>query len=472
MVTVFIGVIVMSTPSAAINYTFDEISIGDSASLTRAIKLDDIAQVSLLFGDFNPTYFGLPGTLTIRSMLGGALVSGILGTRLPGPGTVYVGQSLRFLRQIAAGDFLTTTVTVREKHPETASIVLDCVCVDGTDSTVMTGVAEVIAPRKKISGSTAELHDLRSPRRDKYDRLIARCRDLEPTATAVVYPCSEASLSAAVEAANAGIILPILVGPVATITALASQSNIDLSKCDLVDAPHSHLAAETAVALVKSDKAKLLMKGSLHTDELLAAIVKKDSGLRTARRISHCFIMDIPHYEKPLIITDAAINIYPTLEDKIDIIRNAVDLAHAFGLKKPRVAVLSAVETVNPKITSTLDAAALSKMADRGQISDAIVDGPLALDNAMSEEAAIVKGISSPVAGRADILVVPDLESGNLVYKYMSVVTGADGAGIVLGAQVPVILTSRADSIRTRLASSAVAVLYVHATQSSALTGA
>jgi phosphate acetyltransferase len=461
----------MSMPNAEANYTFDEISIGDSASLTRSIRHDDIVQFSLFFDDFDPRHLGLPGTLTIRNMLGGALVSAILGTRLPGPGTVYVAQSLRFLRQIAAGDSLTTTVTVREKHPEIGSIVLDCVCVDGADSTVMTGVAEVIAPTKRLSARTAELNDLRSPRRDKYDQLIARCSGLESAATAVVYPCSEASLAAAVEAADAGIILPILVGPEAKITALASQSKIDLSKCELVDAPHSHVAAETAVALVKSGKAKLLMKGSLHTDELLTAIVKKDSGLRTARRISHCFIMDVPDYKKPLIITDAAINIYPTLEDKIDIIRNAVDLAHAFGLKKPRVAVLSAVETVNPKITSTLDAAALSKMADRGQISDAIVDGPLALDNAMNEEAADIKGISSPVAGRADILVVPDLESGNLVYKYMSVVTGADGAGIVLGARVPVILTSRADSVRTRLASSAVAVLYIHATQSDGPSG-
>jgi phosphate acetyltransferase len=467
----FFEVFVMNTSSAETNYTFDEITIGDSASLTRSIKHNDIAQFTLFFDDFNPTYLGLPGTLTIRNMLGGALVSAILGTRLPGPGTIYVAQSLRFLRQIAAGDSLTTTVTVRDKHPETKSIVLDCVCVDGTDSTVMTGVAEVIAPTEKLSVRAPTLNDLRSPRRDKYDQLIARCHGLQPVATAVAYPCSEASLAAAVEAANAGMIRPILVGPEAKITAQASQSNIDLSQCELIDAPHSYVAAEIAVALVKSGKAKLLMKGSLHTDELLAAIVKKDSGLRSARRISHCFIMDVPDYEKPLIITDAAINIYPTLEDKIDIIRNAVDLAHAFGLKKPRVAVLSAVETVNPKITSTLDAAALSKMADRGQISDAIVDGPLALDNAMSEEAADVKGISSPVAGRADILVVPDLESGNLVYKYMSVVTGADGAGIVLGARVPVILTSRADSVRTRLASSAVAVLYVHATQSDGPAG-
>ncbi|HTJ90570.1 MAG TPA: bifunctional enoyl-CoA hydratase/phosphate acetyltransferase [Acidocella sp.] len=455
--------------STATNCTFEEIAVGDSASLTRTIKREDIAQFALLFGEFNPTYVGLAGTLTIRNMLGGALVSAILGTRFPGPGTVYVGQSLQFLRQIAAGDALTTTVTVREKHAETGAVILDCVCVDSTESTVMTGVAEVIAPTEKRLLRPEELNALRAPRRERYEQLMARCQGLEPAATAVAYPCSEAALAAVVEAAGAGLIRPILVGPKAKITALARHLEVDLAKFELVDAPHSQAAAETAVALAKSGQAKLLMKGSLHTDELLAEIVRKGSGLRTERRISHCFIMDVPHYEKPLIITDAAINIYPALEDKIDIIRNAVDLAHAFGLKKPRVAVLSAVETVNPKIASTLDAAALSKMADRGQIADAIIDGPLALDNAMSEEAADIKGLSSPVAGRADILVVPDLEAGNIIYKYMSVVAGADGAGVVIGAKAPVILTSRADSIRTRLASSAVAMLYARARQAAAL---
>jgi phosphotransacetylase/acyl dehydratase len=459
----------MRTTSTATNCTFEDITVGDSASLTRTIKREDIAQFALLFGEFNPTHVGLAGTLAIRNMLGGALVSAILGTRLPGPGTVYVGQSLQFLRQISAGDSLTTTVTVREKHSETGAVILDCVCVDSTESTVMTGVAEVIAPTEKRLLRAEELSALRAPRRERYEQLMARCHGLEPAATAVAYPCSEAALAAAVEAAGAGLIRPILVGPKAKITALARRLEVDLTKFELVDAPHSQAAAETAVALAKSGKAKLLMKGSLHTDELLAEIVKKESGLRTERRISHCFIMDVPHYEKPLIITDAAINIYPALEDKIDIIRNAIDLAHAFGLKKPRVAVLSAVETVNPKITSTLDAAALSKMADRGQIADAIIDGPLALDNAMSEEAADIKGLSSPVAGRADILVVPDLEAGNIIYKYMSVVAGADGAGVVIGAKAPVILTSRADSIRTRLASSAVAMLYARAKQAAAL---
>jgi phosphate acetyltransferase/phosphate butyryltransferase len=307
--------------------------------------------------------------------------------------------------------------------------------------------------------------NVRPHRHEKYERLIARCRGLDPTLTAVVHPCSESSLVAAVDAANAGIIMPIFIGPAVKIATLAQQSKIDLSGYEVVDVPHSHAAAETGVEMIRAGKAALLMKGSLHTDEIMAAIVKKDAGLRTERRISHCFIMDLPSYPKPLIITDAAINIDPTLEDKVDIILNAVDLAHVFGQERPRVAVLSAVETVNPKIMSTIHAAALSKIADRGQISGAIVDGPLALDNAISKAAADLKGIVSPIDGQADILVVPDLESGNLVYKYMSVMAEADGAGIVLGARVPVILTSRADSVRTRLASCAVAVLYMHAKQ-------
>jgi phosphate acetyltransferase len=257
-----------------------------------------------------------------------------------------------------------------------------------------------------------------------------------------------------------GIIQPVLIGPTGKLAAVAAKEQIDLSDYEIVDAPHSHAAAEKAVELVRLGKAELLMKGSLHTDELLGAVVKKETGLRTARRISHCFILDVPTYPKPLIITDAAVNIYPSLEDKVDIVQNAIDLARALGLERPLVAILSAVETVNAKIHSTLDAAALCKMADRGQIVGAAVDGPLALDNAISKAAAQIKGIRSPVAGQADILVVPDLEAGNMVYKNLNFLADAEGAGIVLGARVPIILTSRADSLRSRLASCAVAALY------------
>jgi phosphate acetyltransferase len=303
---------------------------------------------------------------------------------------------------------------------------------------------------------------------EKYERLIARCKALTPVPTAVAHPCDESSLKGAVEAAELGLLQPILVGPKAKIEAVAAQFKLDLSGYEIVDAPHSHAAAEMAVQLVREGKAEMLMKGSLHTDELMGAVVRTATGLRTERRISHAFIMDVPNLDRALIITDAAINIFPTLEDKIHIVQNAIDLAHALGLEQPKVAILSAMETVNPKIQSTVEAAALSKMADRGQITGGILDGPLALDNAINLAAAQIKHIDSPVAGMADILVVPDLEAGNMLAKSLTFMADADAAGIVLGARVPIILTSRADSVTARLASCAVAALVAQARRESA----
>jgi phosphate acetyltransferase len=297
----------------------------------------------------------------------------------------------------------------------------------------------------------------------KYQRLIEVCKTLPPTPTAVAHPCDRTSLEGAIEAAKIGLITPILVGPRERIQAVAASSGIDLAGVQIVDAPHSHAAAAAAVALVREGKAEALMKGSLHTDELMAAVVKRDIGLRTARRVSHCFVMDVPGHENALIITDAAINIAPTLEEKADILQNAIDLAHAMGVPEVRVAILSAMETVNPKVPSTVEAAALCKMVDRHQITGALVDGPLALDNAISLEAAKIKKIDSPVAGRANVLLVPDLEAGNMLAKSLSFLAGADAAGIVLGARVPIILTSRADSVLTRLASCAVAAMVAKA---------
>jgi len=294
---------------------------------------------------------------------------------------------------------------------------------------------------------------------EKYQRLLDRCKTIPPTPTAVAHPCDVSSLKGAVEAAELGLIAPILVGPREKIAAAAKESGIDISSREIVDAPHSHASAEAAVRLVREGKADLLMKGSLHTDELLGAVVVRDTGLRTSRRISHCFVMDVPTLEQAIIITDAAVNIFPTLEDKVHIIQNAIDLAHALGIAKPRVAILSAMETVNPKVQSTIEAGALCKMADRGQITGGILDGPLALDNAINLTAAKIKKIESPVAGQADILVVPDLEAGNMLAKSLSFLADADSAGIVLGARVPIILTSRADSVMSRLASCAVAAL-------------
>jgi len=319
------------------------------------------------------------------------------------------------------------------------------------------------------SAAESEIGEIRAvgplahPSGSKYDRLIARAKSVAAAKTVVAYPCDETSLRGVTEAAEAGIIIPILVGPAATIAATARKHGLEIGKFDLVDAPDSEAAAAKAVELLREAKGELLMKGSLHTDELMREVAASKTGLRTARRISHVFIMDVPTYSETLFITDAAINIFPDLDAKRDIIQNAVDLFNQVGLGTPRVAILSAVETVTSKIPSTIEAAALCKMADRGQITGCVVDGPLAFDNAIDPEAARIKGINSPVAGRAQILVVPDLEAGNMLAKNLTFLAKADAAGLVLGARVPIILTSRADSVRSRMASCAAAVLYAEA---------
>jgi phosphotransacetylase len=297
----------------------------------------------------------------------------------------------------------------------------------------------------------------------KYEQLLLKCRKHEPIPTAVAHPCEKSALAGAIEAGMLGLITPILVGPAAKIHEIADATGIDLGGAEIVDAPHSHASAAKAVELVRQGKAELLMKGSLHTDELLGAVVARETGLRTGRRISHVFIMDVPTYHKVLVVTDAAINIAPALEDKADICQNAIDLCISLGLGKPKVAILAAVETVNSKMPATLDAAALCKMSERGQITGGLLDGPLAFDNAISKEAAKTKGITSEVAGDPDILLVPDLEAGNILAKQLSFLANADSAGLVLGARVPIILTSRADSVRSRIASCGVAMLAAHA---------
>jgi phosphate acetyltransferase len=297
----------------------------------------------------------------------------------------------------------------------------------------------------------------------KYEQLLVRCRGKEPITTSVAHPCEASALAGAIEAASLGLITPILVGPAAKIREIASKNAIDLGTARIVDVPHSHAAAARAVALVRAGEAELLMKGSLHTDELLGAVVARETGLRTGRRISHVFLMDVPTYHKVLVVTDAAINIAPALEDKVDICQNAIDLAISLGFERPKVAILAAVETVTSKMQATVDAACLCKMAERGQITNALLDGPLAFDNAISKEAALTKGIRSEVAGDPDILLVPDLEAGNILAKQLSFLANADSAGLVLGARVPIILTSRADSVRSRIASCAVAMLAAHA---------
>lgn len=454
-------------PSSFIeNRTFDEIEVGDQASLVRTLSERDIDLFAAMSGDVNPAHMDPAFASTdmfhrvvAHGMWGGALISTVLGTQLPGPGTIYLSQDLHFHAPVGLGDTVTITVTAREKIADRQRIIFDCRGRNQHGDDVILGTAEVKAPLEKIHRPRIELPEVRLGNHDRFHALMARAKPGAAIPTAVVHPCDDVSLGAALEAAVAGLIIPILVGPSAKIHAAAKQARLDISGLRLVDTPHSHAAAEAAVALVRSSEARLLMKGALHTDELMHAVMATESGLRTERRLSHIYLFDVPGYERPLLVTDAAINIAPSLTDKRDIIQNAIDLAHIMGIETPRVAVLSAVETVNPAIPSTVDAAALCKMAERGQITGGLVDGPLAFDNAISPEAARKKGIVSPVAGVADILVVPDLESGNMLAKQLSFLAGADAAGVVMGARVPIILTSRADSSRTRLASCAVAVL-------------
>jgi len=337
--------------------------------------------------------------------------------------------------------------------------VFECAAINQGEEVVVTGAAEVVAPAQKIRRAKVDLPGFHEERPDRFAELIARGAGLDPVLTAVAHPCDENSLKAVVEAARARFIVPILVGPLGRMRAVAAEHELDISDFELVDAPHSHAAAELAVERVRVGGAKLLMKGSLHTDELLAAVVRSATGLRTERRISHVFIMDVPTYPKLLLISDAAINIFPTLDEKKDICQNAIDLAHGLGIALPKVALLSAVETVRTQIPTTVEAAALCKMADRGQIRGAILDGPLAMDNAISRQAALTKGIQSVVAGDPDILIAPDLEAGNILVKQLAFLANAAGAGLVLGARVPIVLTSRADSFRIKLASCAVGKL-------------
>jgi phosphotransacetylase/acyl dehydratase len=448
------------------NRTFDEIAIGDSACSVRTLTQDDIELFAVVSGDVNPAHLDAAYAkadsfhrIIAHGMWGGGLISAVLGTSLPGPGTIYLSQSLQFLAPVGVGDRITTTVTAREKRLEHHCIMFDCACVNQTGRIVITGVAGVKAPVEKISRPRMELPQVRLTRHLRFRELLARTVGLAPVSLAVAHPCDAASLGAAVEMAQAGLVIPILVGPEAKIRAVAAQERLDIAGLRIVDVPHSHAAAAKAVALVRAGDAAMLMKGALHTDELMHEVVARETGLRTARRLSHVYLMDVPSYPRPLLITDAALNIAPSLADKRDIIQNAIDLAIIMGIAKPRVAILSAVETINPALQSTLDAAALCKMADRGQITGALLDGPLAFDNAVSPEAASQKNIVSEVAGKADILVVPDLEAGNMLAKQLSFLAGADAAGVVIGATVPIILTSRADSTRTRIASCAVAVL-------------
>ena len=450
------------------NKTFDEIAIGDSAELKRTLSRDDIELFAVMSGDVNPAHLDDEYARTdpfkkviAHGMWGGSLISALLGTKLPGPGTIYLNQSLSFRRPVSIGDELTVSVTVTAKDEEKKRVTLECLCSNQDGQPVIKGEAEVIAPTEKVVRPKVTLPKVQMNKPGEgHERLIAKTADIPPVRTAVVHPSAPVALQGALEAAERGLITPILVGPKGKIEKAAEDLGADISALEIVDAPHSHAAAEVAVGLVRDGSAFAIMKGHLHTDELMGAVLNKTNGIRTERRMSHVYCLDVPNYERPLLITDAAINIYPNLEDKRSIVQNAIDLAHALGVESPRVAILSAVETVSPKITSTLDAAALCKMADRGQITGGRLDGPLAFDNAVSRVAADTKGIHSEVAGEADILVAPDLEAGNMLAKQLIYLAGAEASGVVLGARVPIMLTSRADSLQVRVASAALVQLY------------
>jgi phosphotransacetylase/acyl dehydratase len=452
------------------NRTFDELNIGDTAELTRTLKHDDIELFAIMSGDVNPAHVDedfaksdMFHRVIAHGMWGGALISAVLGTELPGPGTIYLNQNFSFRAPVGLGDTVTIRVTVASKSAQHHHVTLDCICINQSGDTVIEGQALVIAPTKKVRRPRVVLPEVHLHERGaRFGAMIRAASSLPAVRTAVVHPCDTLSLVGALDAAAKGMIIPVLIGPKAKIQVAAAEAGRDLDGIEIVDVPHSHAAAETAVAMARTGNVAMLMKGKLHTDELLAPVVNKDTGLRTERRLSHAYMLDVPNYPKPLMMTDAAINIFPDLKIKRDIVQNAIDLARALGVNVPRVALLSAVETVNPSIPSTIDAAALCKMAERGQITGGLLDGPLAFDNAISKSAADAKGIKSQVAGDADILVMPDLEAANMVAKQLIYLAGADAAGIVLGASIPIVLTSRADGVQSRLASTAMAQLLVH----------
>jgi len=448
------------------NRTFDEIEVGTTITVSRRVTQTDVEALALVSGDVDPFHLAAdapPRREMIAKAVGAeAFVSGLLSRRLPGPGTTILEQNLRFHGCVAVGDELAGTVTAREKRADGHVIVFDCRICRGSDDLV-SGSVTVAAPTARIRYDDVATPELILRHNDAFAKILRRCEGLPPVACAIVHPCDRDSLLGPIEAAKRGLIEPVLVGPEDKIRAVAEAAGVDLSPYRIVSTEHSHGAAEKAVAMARAGEVEALMKGSLHTDELMGAVVPSATGLRTARRISHVFIMDVPTYPRMLLVTDAAVNVAPTARDKADIVQNAIELARVLDIEEPKVAILAAVETVNPDMQATVDAAMLCKMADRGQISGGILDGPLAFDNAISEEAAKTKKIVSPVAGRADILLVPDLEAGNMVAKQLQYLAGADSAGIVLGTRVPIVLTSRADSVRTRLASTAVMKLVAHA---------
>jgi phosphate acetyltransferase len=460
------------------NRTFDEIEIGESATLTRVLSRPDIELFAVMSGDVNPAHLDeeyahsdVFHEIVAHGMWGGALISTLLGTKLPGPGTIYLEQTLRFRRPVKIGDTVTVSVTATAKDAERHRISFDCRCVNQRGETVIEGLAKVLAPTSKVRRPRVSLPEVHLREHGVLLRqLVEKARPLGPIRMAVVYPVDRDALLGAVQAAQEGLIVPVLIGPEQRIKSVAAAHDLDLTALSLIHADHGHDAAERALALARTGEVKAVMKGSLRTRELMRLAVAPGTGVVTDRRLSHIFVMDVPDYSRPLFITDAATAVQPDLGVKRAIVQNVIDLALALGVNRPKVAVLSAVETIYPGLRSTLEAAALAKMAERGQITGGIVDGPLGFDDAVSSAAARAKGINSPVAGRADALVVPDLESGAMLVKQLGYLGDSQAAGIVLGGRVPIVPTSRANNMLELVASCAIAVLFAHSHDEPKLT--
>ncbi len=456
---------VPAAPATLSNFTFDELRVGQSLSTSRSLTPQDLRAFAVVSGDLDPDRLEAPDErdgeptepLTAPGMWSAALIASLISNQLPGPGTVQLEQHLRFHAALRVGDTVKVSLKVVDKDDANHHVRIDCSATNQHGHPIVSGHALVCAPNSRTTrergiAPAMLLFDASA----RLQHWVASLEAASPERCAVVHPCDEVSLRGMLESRDAGLITPVVLAPIARVRALAAQHGLSLDGIELIDTPHSHASAASAASLAAQGRVGMMMKGSLHTDELMQAVLA-EAGLRTGRRMSHVFRFEIPAYPRPLLITDAAISIAPDLEQKRDIVQNAIDLAHALGIVQPRVALLSAVETVTPRLTSTVDAAALCKMAQRGQIIGAVLDGPLAFDNAISVEAARLKGIDSPVAGQADILVVPDLEAGNMLAKQLEYLAGAAGCGVVLGARVPIALTSRADPPASRMASAALA---------------
>ncbi|MFY9317554.1 MAG: bifunctional enoyl-CoA hydratase/phosphate acetyltransferase [Burkholderiales bacterium] len=448
------------------NRTYEEIQIGDQSVLTRTLRPEDIQLFAIMSGDVNPAHVdpeyahsSMFQEVIAHGMWGGALISTVLGTEFPGPGTIYISQTLKFSRPVKVGDTITIAVKCTQKFDHNKHILFDCLCTNQDGLKVIGGEAEVLAPTEKIKRARVAMPEITISDRDaRYRRLFERARGLRPVAAAFVHPCDLNSLRAAFSVRETGFMQPVLIGPEARLRALIEQHEFKLGTTRIINVPHGRAAAARAVEMARKDEVETLVQGDLTTEEMLRAAIAPH-GLRTVRRLSHALYIDLPNHPRPIIITDMMVNIEPTLSHKVDIVQNAIEFAHLMGVPEPKVAILAGLETVTPRMRATLDAAALCKMADRGQITGGILDGPLGFDNAVSLMSARTASIKSAVAGQADVLLAPDLESGNMLAKQLEHLSDAISGGVVLGGQVPLVLANRGDSVESRIASCALALI-------------